>query len=80
MTIRERLRRLEQVGGDPSGCPACSGRIHTQRTTALDLLVGCEPEPPLCVVCGQEPPLEVLEILVESRTELNALKARGLVP
>jgi hypothetical protein len=78
MSLRHRLRRLEQAVG--TGCPACRdrrGQVVVRRSRRGTSLPWVDPSP--CVHCGEVPEqvLELEEILVTSREEAKQWLAMG---
>ena len=77
-----RLRRLEQ-GVGPAGCPACRDRRGLSFPwTCQELPDGTrvpkrDPPPP-CTACGEIPEeiVEIIEVVVETREDVERVKAR----
>ena len=74
MSLRTRLRRLEQTQMD-AGCPACCDRrgrivLLTARRLPDGTVVSADDEPQPCARCGQVPEqiIEVVETVVSERT------------
>ena len=77
-----RLRRLEQTVG-PAGCPACQDRrgrsfLWTCRELVDGTRVHKRDLPTPCPACGGVPEqiVEVIEVVVETREDVERVKAR----
>ena len=79
--LNARMRRLEHTL--PAGCPACRHRrglmvVRTSRQQPDGTIVRGECNPPPCPRCGQVPEqiLEIVEVVVETREDLERLAAQ----
>jgi hypothetical protein len=79
MTLRRRVERLESSGGGDGcgpGCPPCLFRLYRQEGLGEPVLVECEGSDSPCPRCGRPAKIEeLLEIIISSREEVEALRA-----
>jgi hypothetical protein len=82
MKLRWRLERLQRVIAKGKGrCPVCQDwpGLHTSKISAADYFAGkLPPDAPCCSACGRAP-FEVVEIVVESREQVAALRRQQRV-